>query len=188
MRAAATQLDVSSEHMDVYWLILVDSDDEILERYKQYRERAGGTTQISGVREEGVDMSPVDLVRNFVHEHFDGEVAQRGVYERLWLPIERTCSEAAASAGLQIYTWEACERVFALALAHLVQSGGTCAGVSAVEGSKIYGTFIEWWEDPSHSQGSVPAVRTTSNCGVDAEMLMARFGEAISAVADTAFS
>ena len=164
----------------------VDSEDKILERYKQYREREGGTTQISGVREEGVDMSAVDLVRNFVHEHFDGETAQRDVYERLWLPIERTCSEAAVSAGLQLYPWEACEAVFALALAKLVLSSGTCAGVPAPEGSDIYGTFIEWWENPPHPQGST-AVSATSSCGVDAETKITRFGEAVAAVAGTAF-
>ena len=67
------------------------SNEEILERYKQYREREGGVTQITGVREEGVEMSSVDLVRNFVHEHFEGEAAQRDVYERLWCG-KRVCS------------------------------------------------------------------------------------------------
>ena len=161
---------------------LYDSEAEIIERYKQYRERDGGSVQISGVREEGVDMSPVDLVRNYVHEHFEGETAQRDAYERLWLPIERTCCEAAARAGLQVYPWAACERVFALALAQL-------AGSRVHAGVEIYGAFIKWWEpDSCQPENSAPAACVASSgAGGDPETRMSRFGDAVAAVVATAF-
>lgn len=47
-----------------------------------------------GIAEHGMAMSPVDLVRNFVHEHFDGEAEQRRVYGQLWMPMERACAAA----------------------------------------------------------------------------------------------
>jgi hypothetical protein len=42
----------------------------------------------------GVRMSPADLLRNFVHEHFEGEAEQRRVHETLWMPMERRCGGA----------------------------------------------------------------------------------------------
>ena len=178
-RAHASTLSDRS-NIDLLLSFLSDSEAEIIDRYKQYLERDGGSTQISGVREEGVHMSPVDLVRNYVHEHFDGETAQRDVYERLWLPIERTCCEAAACAGLQVYPWAACERVFALALAQL-------AGSRVPAGVEIYGAFIEWWEQDA-SQSSASAACVAASCaGGNPEARMSQFGQAVVAVVSTAF-
>lgn len=125
-------------------------------------------------------MSPVDLVRNYVHEHFEGETAQRDAYERLWLPIERTCCEAAARAGLQLYPWAACERVFALALAQL-------AGSRVPAGVEIYGAFIKWWEQDSAAACVASSGAASSGAGGDPETRMSRFGDAVAAVVATAF-
>lgn len=159
---------------------------EIIKRYKQYLEREGGVTQISGVREEGVDMSSVDLVRNFVLEYFDGEAAQRCAYEQCWLPIERKCCRAAEGAGLHLSSWEACEIVFAMALVTLTSPGS--ADSPAPVGFEIYSAFVEWWEKTSsHSQSATSALVASGNAGNGASALIVQFGQAVDAVAAVAF-
>ena len=108
-----------------------------------------------GVTEEGVEMSAVDLIRNFVHEHFATEVTQRRVYADHWLPMERATVAAMATTALATtpapsadpalgkeaeegggFTFTAnanaaCEAAFATALAHLQQQDGGHRATSA---------------------------------------------------------
>jgi hypothetical protein len=72
------------------------SDTEVLCRYTAYESEDGGKVQVVGVTEEGVTMSPVDLTRNYVLEHFATEVEQIRAHADYWLPIERACCRAGA--------------------------------------------------------------------------------------------
>ena len=76
------------------------SNETIRARYREYRAQSGAT-QSKGVTEQGVGMAPCDLIRNYVHEHFEGEAEQRRVYEQRWLPMERGCC-AAAGVGVEV--------------------------------------------------------------------------------------
>ena len=86
-------------------------------------------------------MSPIDLIRNFVFEHFEGEQEQRRVYSALWLPMERACLQAAntaAAAPVDVST--ACEAAFAAALRNLRKRRSDPSGM------EIYSEFQAWWE------------------------------------------
>ena len=74
-------------------------------------------------------MAPCDLIRNYVHEHFEGEAEQRRVYEQRWLPMERGCC-AAAGAGVEVAA--ACERGFAPALQQLCARSARPGAAAAV--------------------------------------------------------
>ena len=119
------------------------SDEEVLTRFKAHGA-ASGKTQMRGVQEEGVGMTSCDLIRNFVHEHFEGEEEQRRIYEQHWMPMERGCI---ASAGGALGTSDAdsvsaaCERGFAPAL----QSLGAAEGGEPPVGLKIYESFQGWF-------------------------------------------
>lgn len=138
-------------------------------RYGAYE--AGLKSQVKGVAETGMDMSPIDLIRNYVLEHFVTEDEQRRVYAELWLPMERRCSTAHSALS----TAEACEAVFSAALAILGsplinQESSTSraegAATSAAENSadamaglfratqarakarlQVYTVFAQWWEE-----------------------------------------
>ena len=62
-------------------------------------------------------MSPVDLIRNYVHEHFEGEATQLRVYEEHWLPLERSLKESEAGSTKNVK--EACEGTFEAAIGAL---------------------------------------------------------------------
>lgn len=87
------------------------SDEEILNRFKKHE--ADGKSQIRGIVEEGIAMSPVDLIRSYVLEHFETEEEQIRVYHEQWLPIERACCHGVGSNVAQ------CELGFASALKQL---------------------------------------------------------------------
>ena len=111
------------------------SNETILARYREYRAQSGAT-QSKGVTEQGVGMAPCDLIRNYVHEHFEGEAEQRRVYEQRWLPMERGCC---AAAGVGVEVAAACERGFAPALQQLGAAAVAPAGI------EIYTRFQGWF-------------------------------------------
>lgn len=82
----------------------------------------------------GVRMSPVDLLRNFVHEHFEGEGEQRRVHETLWMPMERHCGG----------TVDGLEAGFGAALSLLNPGGGATASrpaaAAALPDGRVRGT------------------------------------------------
>ena len=134
------------------------SNETILARYREYRAQSGAT-QSKGVTEQGVGMAPCDLIRNYVHEHFEGEAEQRRVYEQRWLPMERGCC-AAAGAGVEVAA--ACERGFAPALQQLGAAAASAAPSAAAAlpqrhrcwmvvappvGIEIYTRFQAWFAE-----------------------------------------
>eukprot|EP01043_Picozoa_sp_COSAG02_P092799 COSAG02_NODE_29382_length_570_cov_1.095541_1_plen_96_part_01 len=89
----------------------------------------------------GVEMSPVDFIRNYVHEHFESEAAQRRIYSVYWLPMERACASASSTHGLSAPDANinaTSEGVFAAALAHL--------GMEGCESRGLWPAFQEWWQ------------------------------------------
>ena len=97
-------------------------------------------------------MSPVDLIRNYVHEHFEGEEAQRRIYAEHWLPMERVASCPGSTAEPSLNTNAACERAFAAALVALRgsdasgeggETGSNCGEDTAADG--LWVIFQGWW-------------------------------------------
>ena len=112
------------------------TDEEIMERYRKHE--AESKSQIKGVQEEGVGMSSIDLVRNFVLEHFETEAEQIRVYKERWLPIERACFERDTSGKTTVVA-AACEHGFAAALEKLGAGLDTCEPVDLSVLDKISG-------------------------------------------------
>ena len=125
------------------------TDEQILEIYRKHRVGP------HGIAEHGMAMSPVDLIRNFVHDHFEGEVEQRRVHAEVWMPMERACSTA---AGQGVEVWKAMETAFAKALQGLTRERAAPSGMA------IYGAFQEWWD---------------SNAGAGAERRLRAFAEEV---------
>ena len=71
-------------------------------------------------------MTPVDLLRNFIVEHFQGEAKQIAVHGAYWTPLERTGAAAALELGFQRF---------------LELEGGAVAA----ETGGTYGAFARWW-------------------------------------------
>ena len=107
------------------------SDADVLEKYRKNR----AVLMPHGIAEHGMAMSPVDLIRNYVFEFFDGEAVQRKAYTKYWVPMERACI---AAGGADVS--RACEKVFATALQKLLRKP------VSVGGMVVYGAFQEWWE------------------------------------------
>merc|ERR1712216_69994 len=53
----------------------------------------------------GVPMSPIDLIRNFVIDHYQDEVSMRRAHEHFWSPLEAKYSgnTAALEEGLKCF-------------------------------------------------------------------------------------
>jgi hypothetical protein len=104
------------------------------------------------------------------------------------MPMERACCAAAADAGLELYPWDACERVFSVALASTADRGG---GGRAPVGIEIYGGFLAGWvvEEEAAAAEEAEAVTTgkpadaagggAEGGGAGAEARMGRFAEAV---------
>jgi len=136
------------------------SDEEVLRRYRE--GEAAGKSQIRGVAEAGVSMSPIDLIRNYILEHFETEETTIRIYKEHWVPIEKACSSSDVAS--------ACERIFESTLELLLTKAGVeleeekirdihLAGVSgdmmdfatkvkadADRRMRIYHRFQRWWE------------------------------------------
>merc|ERR1719265_268881 len=81
---------------------------------------------------EGIDMSPVDFIRDFVLEHFSDEQTMRDMHAQSWSPLET-----------EIGGVENMERFFIDFL--------TSRGFSTNR-ADLYDTFEAWWQSGSHSQ------------------------------------
>eukprot|EP01046_Picozoa_sp_COSAG06_P000390 COSAG06_NODE_11_length_35482_cov_68.929888_3_plen_109_part_00 len=99
------------------------------------------------------------------------------------MPMERACCAAAADAGLELYPWDACERVFSVALASTADRGG---GGRAPVGIEIYGAFQAWWEEEEEEEEEVKKGKPADAAGgwaegggAGAEARMWRFAEAV---------
>lgn len=84
----------------------------------------------------GVEMSPVDLVRNFVIEHFKSEDAMRKAHAEYWSPLEEKAGGTA----------EGLERL----LGRLM----TDQGYKIKHRWQLYGIFISWWNNGAGSEDS----------------------------------
>ena len=108
------------------------SQAEMTSLYRQGRSESGAT-QNHGVSEQGVEMSPVDFIRNYVFEHFNSEEIQRRVYAEHWLPMERAAI-ANSLDGLNNAN-AACEKVFEIVL--FEGNSSTDCG--------LFVAFTNWW-------------------------------------------
>lgn len=93
----------------------------------------------------GVEMSPVDLIRNFVMEHFADESEMRRAHAECWSPLE-------AKAG---GTAEGLERVLQEFLAG--------QGFTIKHRWELYNAFIVWWRGWRGGDGSLPGAMIVSD-------------------------
>lgn len=87
----------------------------------------------------GVEMSPADLIRSFVMEHFADEAQMRQAHAELWSPLE-------AKAG---GTAEGLERV--------VKDFLASQGFTTKHRWELYSAFVAWWRDSQGGSGSAAA-------------------------------
>merc|ERR1711879_129139 len=85
----------------------------------------------------GVEMSPVDLVRNFVVEHFKSEEDMREVHAKYWSPLEEKAGGTA----------EGLEKLFAKFLAD--------QGFKLKHRWQLYSMFMCWWRSGIPLDGSL---------------------------------
>jgi hypothetical protein len=83
-------------------------------------ERPGSTPMNTGV-----PMSPLDLIRNFVFDHYESEQLMREIHEKYWSPIETK------------YEPEKLEN----ALKHFLDK----QGYSTAQRWGVYTAFMDWW-------------------------------------------
>mmetsp|Transcript_77110 Transcript_77110/g.140158 ORF Transcript_77110/g.140158 Transcript_77110/m.140158 type:complete len:112 (+) Transcript_77110:2-337(+) len=84
----------------------------------------------------GVEMSPVDLIRNFVIEQYKEEPAMRKAHATYWSPLE---AKAGASAeGME----------------QLLRGFLTNQGFKLKHRWQLYGAFIAWWRSAAATEQS----------------------------------
>merc|ERR1711933_30906 len=94
----------------------------------------------------GVEMSPVDLIRNFMIEHFKDEPSMRRAHAEYWSPIE-------AKAGGKA---EGLEQLFKQFL--------EAQGFKVKHRWSLYHAFIVWWRSGDADEPS-PEARVTAKMG-----------------------
>lgn len=93
----------------------------------------------------GIEMSPVDLIRNFVMEHFAEESQMRRAHAECWSPLE---TKAGGTA-------EGLERVLKEFLA--------AQGFTTKHRWELYNAFVVWWRGWRGGDGSLPGSATASD-------------------------
>jgi len=88
----------------------------------------------------GVPMSPVDLIRNFVFDHYQDEATMRQVYAEYWSPLEARCG-----GSTQL-------------IEHSFKAFLTRQGFATQHRWELYKVFIAWWCARLTSKGNPAAV------------------------------